>query len=360
MNTPVLEAQDLRVKRGDRLVLSIDSLSVEGGKALVVIGPNGAGKSTLLLSMAQLLRPEQGLLLFNGRPLDRKRTLSYRRQIGLVLQEPLLLNSSVARNVSSGLRFRGLNRKEIERRVAYWLERFGVLPLQHRQARQLSGGEAQRVSLARAFALEPAILLLDEPFTALDTPTRSRLLTDFQALLTETQQTTIFVTHDMDEAWLIADQLAVLLDGKIRQKGPPEKVFAQPSDQEVAAFVGLESAFLGKVIESDSGWLRIAVGEQSVEVVGDIETGRDVFLYLRPEDVTLWAGDTFPMSSARNQISGTITSLLPQGPLVHVIVDCGFLIGALITRASLRDMALAKGQTITATFKASAVHLIPR
>ncbi len=357
---PVLEARDLTVYRGERQVLSLKSLVVEKGQALVIIGPNGAGKSTLLLALAQLIKSSRGSLFFNGRRLSWKRTLEYRRQIGLVLQDPLLLNTSVAKNVSAGLRFRKVDRKEIDRLVLHWLERFGVLHLLNRPAHQISGGEAQRVSLARAFALNPAILLLDEPFAALDTPSRTRLLADFQSLVSETRQTTVFVTHDMDEARLIGDQIAVLLDGEIRQIGTPDNVFAEPKDLDVAAFVGLESTTRGKVVESDSGWVRIVIGRQSLEAVGDFEIGRDVFFCLRPEDVTLWSGDALPQSSARNQVTGQITSLISQGPLVHVRIDCGFQIGALITRASLRDMDLAQSQTVTATFKASSVHLIPR
>ncbi len=356
---PLLEARDITVSRGTHQVLSIKSLTVDKGEALVVIGPNGAGKSTLLLTLAQLIRPSLGSLYFNGHRQSWNKTLAYRRQIGLVLQEPLMLNTSVANNVSAGLRFRKVGRQEINRRVSHWLERFGVLHLLNRPARQLSGGEAQRVSLARAFALKPAILLLDEPFSALDRPSRTRLLADFQALITETHQTTIFVTHDMDEAWLIGHQIAVLLNGEIRQRGAPDMIFAHPKDPDVAAFVGLESTILGKVVESNNGWARILVGGKSIEALGDVKHGQDVFLYLRPEDVTLWAGDALPQSSARNQVTGQITSLVPRGPLVHVVVDCGFLIGALITRASLRDMDLTEGQSITATFKASAVHLIP-
>ena len=357
---PVLEAKGLSVVRGDRQVLVQNSLVLEKGQALAIIGPNGAGKSTLLLTLAQLIKPTQGSLFFNGRLLSWKRTLEYRRQIGLVLQDPLLLNTSVANNVSAGLRFRKADRKEIDHQVSYWLERFGVLRLLNRPAHQISGGEAQRVSLARAFTLNPAILLLDEPFAALDTPSRTRLLADFQALIAETQQTTVFVTHDMDEARLIGDQIAVLLNGEIRQIGSPDKVFAEPKDLDVAAFVGLESTTLAKVVESENGWVRVEIGEQSLEAIGDVEIGRDVFFCLRPEDVTLWSGDSLPQSSARNRVTGKITSLLPQGPLVHVIIDSGFQFGALITRASMRDMELVQGQTVTATFKAGSVHLIPR
>lgn len=357
---PILEARDIRVTRGDRQVLSLTSLVVEEGQSLVVIGPNGAGKSTLLLTLSQLIRPSQGTILFKGRELNWKKTLDYRRQIGLVLQDPLLLNTTVAKNVAVGLRFHGIDRREIERRTSYWLERFGVSHLRDRASHKISGGEAQRVSLARAFAINPAILMLDEPFTALDAPSRSRLLADLQALISETRQTTLYITHDLDEARLMGDQIAVLLDGEIRQVASPEQVFSAPKDLDVGAFVGLESTVPGKVAASENGWTQVVVGDRLLEAVGEIEVGRDVFFCLRPEDVTLWSGDTLPQSSARNQVSGTVASLRPQGPLIHVAIDCGFPIAALITNASMKDMELAEGQWVTATFKASSVHLIPR
>ncbi len=213
----IIEIRNLLVKRGKRPVLEIEALDIQKGAVLAVIGPNGAGKTSLLLALARLLKPERGQIHFNGYSADSD--LTYRRRIGLVMQDPLLLNLSVFENVATGLRFRGLPGGEIAPRVNRWLERLGIPHLAKRPASQISGGEAQRVSLARAFVLEPELLLLDEPFSALDPETRTVLRRDLRATLLETRVTTIFVTHDLEDARALADQVATLKDGKLHWAG---------------------------------------------------------------------------------------------------------------------------------------------
>ena len=235
--TSLVEIRDLVVKRGEHPVLQLDHLSIQNGEVLAVVGPNGAGKSTLLLTLARLLKPERGEIRFNGLPASAVSDTVYRRHIALVMQDPLLFDTSVFENVASGLRFRGITKDEIRRKVPLWLERLGVAHLAKRRAGHLSGGEAQRVSLARALVLEPQLLLLDEPFSALDPPTRSRLLDDLSALLKETATTTVFVTHDLPEAAQLANQIAVIIANRLRQVGSPDTVFAFPADEKVAGFV---------------------------------------------------------------------------------------------------------------------------
>jgi tungstate transport system ATP-binding protein len=356
----LLAIRDLLVRREEQTVLEIDQLSVQKGEVLAVIGPNGAGKSTLLLTLSRLIRPARGEITFGDQPLEAQNDLEYRRRIGLVLQEPLLLNTSVFENVAAGLRFRHLPKEEITRRVDAWLARLGISHLRGRPTAKLSGGEAQRVSLARAFAIAPSLLLLDEPFSALDSPTRSRLLEDLHSLLKETGQTTIFVTHDLDEALLLGDQVAVLLAGRLRQCGRPEQVFAEPTDADVAAFVGVETIVSGQVIACRDGRVIVDANGLHLEAAGKMNPGRTVLFCLRPEDVTLWTKDGVPASSARNRLTGRILRLSQQGPLFRVVVDCGFPLMALVTRASAREMSLAEGMDVSASFKASAVHLIPR
>ena len=362
----LIEARDLKVKRGGKTVLDLDNLGVQKGQVLAVIGPNGAGKSTLLLALSRLIKPSGGQIFFAGKPIEDESELTYRRRIALVLQEAFLLDTTVFNNAAAGLKFRRIPRQEIRQRVGEWLFRLGVEHLKDRKASSLSGGEAQRVSLARALTLEPDLLLLDEPFSALDAPTRSRLLYDFHNLLVETGITTVFVTHDLDEALLLGDQVGVLLGGNLRQLGPPQKVFSAPKDRDVAAFVGVETVLAGTVVDAREGQLVVDVDGLKLEAVGDLTAGRAVMLCLRPEDITLWpdgyesSKTGFPLSSARNRIHGRIERIAPQGPLVRVQVDCGFHLAALVTRTSLQDLDLSVGKSVSATFKASAVHLIPR
>ncbi|MFZ2095990.1 MAG: ABC transporter ATP-binding protein [Anaerolineales bacterium] len=360
MNEAILSVKNLLVKRSQQTVLQISSLDIHQGEVLAVIGPNGAGKSTLLLVLARLLQPHAGQLYFRGTPIELENELSFRRRIALVLQEPLLLHQSVFDNVASGLRFRGLPRNEIKSRTNQWLERLEISHLGNRPAHRLSGGEAQRTSLARAFALQPELLLLDEPFSALDSPTRARLLQDLQALLSQTGITTIFITHDLDEALFLGQRVAVLLAGLLRQVGQPEDVFTAPKDAEVAAFVGVETVIAGKVIHSQDGQVTIEADGLNLEAVGDIPTDKPVFFCLRPEDVTLSISRDSNITSARNHLPGRIVQITPSGPLVRVVVDCGVPVVALITRGSAGDMKLIEGMEVIVTFKATAVHLIPR
>jgi tungstate transport system ATP-binding protein len=355
----LFEIQNLLIHRQGRQVLSIDHLGVEESEILAVIGPNGAGKSTLLLALARLLQETSGQIRFRGWPIPQD--LAYRRRIALVLQDPLLLNTSVYNNVAAGLRFRRLPRRTVDERVRDWLARLRIDALSDRPASKLSGGEAQRVSLARALVLQPELLLLDEPFGALDAPTRARLIDDLHALLKSTATTTVFVTHDQDEAMLLGDRVAVLLDGRLRQIGPPEDIFSTPADAEVAAFVGVETVLAGQVTQAQEGLLTIQVHGFNLEAAGEFAPGSQVLFCLRPEDITLW-GKTSEIapSSARNRLNGRITRLTPQGPLVRVSLDCGFPLVSLVTRTSAKQMGLQEGLPVAATFKASAVHLIPR
>jgi len=240
--TPLIEVRQLRVQRGNKSVLEVDQLVITPGEVLALVGPNGAGKTTLLLSLARLIKPTQGKVIFHhnhdGTNSEISDTdLAYRRRIGLVMQDPLLLDQSVYDNVAIGLKFRSTHRDEIQKRVKTWLARLGIAPLKKRRAASLSGGEAQRVALARAFVLQPELLLLDEPFSALDAPTRARLLVDLKALLAETHITTVFVTHDLNDALTLGQRLAVMIRGSIRQIGAPGEVFQHPADAEVADFV---------------------------------------------------------------------------------------------------------------------------
>ena len=235
----ILEMRGMLVKREERPVLQVDEFSIERGETVAVVGPNGAGKSTLLLVIARLLVPEEGDILQGGIPISKIRPVEYRRNLALVMQEPLLLNRSVAENVALGLRYRGVPAQERTQRVDEWLKRLGIAHLADRPAGKLSGGEARRASLARAFVLSPQLLLLDEPFGGLDTPTRQRLFGDLGGILAETNTTTIFITHQLDEAIQLGTRLVVLLGGRIQQSGAPQEVVRQPANREVGNFLNM-------------------------------------------------------------------------------------------------------------------------
>ena len=232
----ILEAGDLRIRRGGVQVLDLPRFSVAAEEKIAVIGPNGAGKSSLLLGLACLLRRETGTISFRGEQVMERGETAYRRRIAMVFQEPLLFDTTVLDNVAEGLRIRGAGRDEARDMARESLELFKVGHLSGRSAHKLSGGEAQRVSLARAFAVRPELLLMDEPFSSLDLPTRIVLAEDLGRILHESGTAAIIATHDRIEAFHIVDRLAVMDGGKIIQEGTPQEVMAQPANTFVAAF----------------------------------------------------------------------------------------------------------------------------
>ncbi len=233
----MIEIRNLLIRRNHRDVLQVDSLDIQRGETLTIVGPNGAGKSTLLLALGRLLKPSQGDILYDGKSLNEWDELEYRRRISFVFQSPLLMDMTVEQNVGLGLKFRGTSKEETHERVGKWMKQLGVAALSKRRAGQLSGGEAQRVSLARAFVLEPELLLLDEPFAALDPPTHARLIDDLSALLKEDHRMAVFVTHNLREATKLSNRMAVIVGGRLRQVGTPNQIKSKPADETVAAFL---------------------------------------------------------------------------------------------------------------------------
>jgi ABC-type spermidine/putrescine transport systems, ATPase components len=233
----MIAIRDLLIQRNGLDALRIDSLDIQRGETLTVVGPNGAGKSTLLLALARLLRPSGGDIIYDGKSLKQWDELEYRRKISFVFQAPLLMDMTVEQNVALGLKFRGTPKEEARERAGKWMKQLGVESLSKRRAGQLSGGEAQRVSLARAFVLDPELLLLDEPFSALDPPTRAKLIEDLSSLLKEDHRTAVFVTHNLNEATKLSHRIAVIVGGMLRQVGPARQIKAKPADEAVAAFL---------------------------------------------------------------------------------------------------------------------------
>lgn len=224
MNSIILSANDLQLVLNGRNIFSIDDLVLHTGEVMALIGPNGAGKSSLLLTLALIQKPTQGTIQFKEQMVSEANLLALRRRMALVFQEALLLDTTVWRNIKIALRIRGISGQEADIRAKMWLERFGIMHLSHRQARQLSGGEAQRASLARAFSLEPEVLFLDEPFASLDYPTRKALLKELGGVLREMGIATVFVTHDPTEIPYLASCVKVMHKGRIIKSGTVDEI----------------------------------------------------------------------------------------------------------------------------------------
>jgi len=355
---PVLALHDVGIRRSDTFMLDIPALDVRAGEVLAVIGPNGSGKSTLLRVLGLLQAPDRGEVRYHGRAVTVAEGLSVRRRMAMVFQAPMLADTTVDANVALGLGFRGVPPAERTPRVRRWLERFGVATLGPRPARTLSGGEAQRVALARALVLEPEVLLLDEPFSALDEPTRTALVPELGTVLRAERVTTVLISHDRAEAQALADRVAVLIGGRLRQVDETARAFQAPASEEVARFVGVETIVSGDVVATSWGVATIDVGACRLEVAGTARPGERVRVGIRPEDVTLaQSPESTALTSARNHLRGTVVRVTPGSP-VRVLVDVGFPLVAAVTPRSVQELRLAAGVPVTAIFEASAVHVI--
>jgi len=373
---PILEVRNFRIRRGGAELLNLPSLAVAQGETLSLIGPNGSGKSMLLLGLSGIEQPAAGDLLFRGERVPAgAAALVYRRRVAMVFQEPLLFDTTVFENVATGLRLRNLPPAEISRRVAESLDRFKVSHLADRSARTLSGGEAQRVSLARALAVAPEILLLDEPFAALDPPAREALLEDLAHTLRETGTTTVFATHDRTEAQRIADRVAVLDCGRLRQIGTAEEILRRPADSFVAAFVGVENLLPVTLVAAGAGGAFSAVleggdscngdttsGGRSLKIGGTtpgMRVGSEGLLCVRPEDVVVTApGDR--RGCAVGRLQGRVVSVLATGPFLKVSIDCGVRIVAAVSGHRARESSLEAGCAVTLALRPADLYVIPR
>ena len=335
---------------------------VDAATVLILFGPSGSGKTTILRSLAGLEWPEEGNIRYLSRTwLDtaaRIRVAPQDRSIGYMPQEYALFPTyTVAGNIAYGLG--ELSPDERKKRVDEVVELFQLRDLEDARPSELSGGQQQRVALARAVAPRPLLLLLDEPLSALDTPTRAKLCGELRVLLTRLAIPSVVVTHDWTEALALGDQMAVINEGCVLQTGKPQDVFSRPADADVARVVGVETVVQGIVTDIHEGLATVKVGEVPLTAVASNDVSCDVFVCIRAEDVTLepaGAGTT----SARNHVAGTVRSIASLGALTKVTLDCGFPLAALVTRSALHDLNLSTGTTVRAAFKAGAVHLVPR
>jgi tungstate transport system ATP-binding protein len=349
--------RDILVRYGDSPALEVAALDLHYREMLAIIGPNGSGKSTLLRVMGLLQRPTGGTVLFRGEPAFDRNSLRFRRRIATVFQEPLLLNTTVQENAALGLRLRGVPTREIARRLEPWLERLDIAHLRARSARSLSGGEAQRASLARALVLEPEILLLDEPFAALDPTSREALLRDFQRIINDSGITTVFVTHDRNEAYGLASRIGVLHHGRLLQIGAREEVFRHPAGVAAAEIVGVENRLKGVVEDCDDGLTTVRVGHSKLKAEGRFARGANVLLCLRPEEIAV--SRTTAASCNANGLLGKIVAISTAVTHQRISLDCrGAQLEVLVDRKAYAGLQLVEGDMVTATFDVGAAHLI--
>jgi ABC-type Fe3+/spermidine/putrescine transport system ATPase subunit len=351
--TALLEVQDLHKSYGDTPALRGVSLAVPAGAIVCLLGPSGCGKSTLLRLVAGLEEPDAGRILFEGRSLAG--VPPHRRGFGLMFQEYALFpHLDVAANVAFGLRMRGEPQAASERRVAEMLELVGLAGYERRRVYQISGGERQRVALARSLAPSPRLLMLDEPLGALDRALRERLLDELRVILRRVGVTSIYVTHDQAEAFAIADTLVLMRAGLIEQQGPPETVYRAPATPFAARFLGLTNlvpATIRQVAEHEAV-LSTSLGQLVAPAGSRLTPGDSVTLVIRPEAADLAHHDEQP-----GVIRGTVAERSFRGGHTRLTLHhpSGHELALNLDAPDLPDV----GQQITLVLRPDALSIIP-
>ena len=315
-----VEFENVSLAYGKTRVLSDASIAIQPGEFFALLGPSGSGKSTLLRLLAGFLQPQSGAIRVAGE--DVSRIPPWQRNIGMVFQNYALWpHLSVRKNVAFGLEERRLPRTEIDRRVIAALELVGLGDYGERRPGQLSGGQQQRVALARTIAIEPKVLLLDEPLSNLDAKLRIHMRVELLALQRKLGITTIFVTHDQEEALSICDRVAVLDGGVIQQVGTPVELYDTPANRFIATFVGTINLLRGTVVRTGSG--NVFHGEAVGEIrLGDASATGAAELAIRPHALQLAApGGT--AEGARTWFDGTVAEREFLGEFVRYNVKVG-------------------------------------
>lgn len=355
----MLEIESLTVAAG-RFRLSDVSLRVEAGECHAVLGPSGSGKSTLLRAILGMVRCERGGIRIDG--LDVARVPIERRGLGYVPQGlGLFPHLSVRDNLTYSARARGIPRAAFQRGLEELIAATGIGELLDRRPATLSGGERQRVGLVRALASQPRVVLLDEPFTALNESLRRELWWLMRELQRRWKLTVLLVTHDLAEAYYLADRVTVLLKGRVAQQGDKAEVYGRPSAAEVARFFGVETLVPGRIVARKEGLAVVEVGTARLTALDWEGLSDRVLVSIRGEDVMLEREfQASGKGSARNRLAACVLSVRAGSPLLCVELDAGFPLFALVTRPACEELALQAGARVTAVVKAPAVHLLNR
>jgi len=341
MSEVILEVKNIKKTYDTKTVLDIDYFSFLEGKIYALVGPNGSGKTTFLNILNLLEKPDEGQIFFWGQEINNKESnsnsdiLKIRRRMTLVNQDPFLFHSTVYDNLAYGLKIRGIPPQVQQERIRGALNKVGLPGFENRKAYQLSGGEAQRVVIARALVLEPEILFLDEPTANVDQRHLEIVEKIIQKINEELKTTVILTTHDLSQAYRLAEEVISLLEGKIIREVP-------------------ENIFRGELIEENGRkWFKVT---EDLKLAVVTEKVGLAYLYIDPRDIIL-SYQHF-QSSARNSFSGRIVKIAEQqNHLVRLEVEVGVRLITIITKESFQKMGLNLGSKVYLTFKASAVKI---
>jgi spermidine/putrescine ABC transporter ATP-binding subunit len=323
---------------GKVVALDDATLSIRRGELMTLLGPSGCGKTTLLSLVAGFLVVDDGEIEIDGKRVNEIPT--YKREIGLMFQNYALFpHMSIADNVGYGLRMRGIAKPDLKRRVTEALSLVRLTGVEDRRPHQLSGGQQQRVALARALVVSPKVLLLDEPFSALDRNLRASMQIEIKEIQRQLGVTTIFVTHDQSEALSMSDRIAVMFEGRIRQVGSPDEIYRRPADRFVASFVGDVNVLRGR-LDRVNGQAIVTLGAAKISVptkpLARAQSGDRVDLFIRPEQLR-FANAGEPMA-----VEGIVAAHIYQGGYVNLYLEAPEVCSSRILVRSLEPDAISR------------------
>ena len=356
---PLLRGSELRRTYGRKVAVAVDRIELAEGELLAVFGPNGAGKSTLLRLLAMLEKPDAGRVAFRGLG-DRAGERALRAASAVVFQRGHFWRDSVEYNVGLGLALRGVPRAESRARSREVCAQLGISHLLSAHISELSGGEAQRVALARALVLDPDVLFLDEPTANLDTDARLDLRQDLERVARERARSVFLITHDRNEAFHLADRVAVIRDGRLIQTGTPKDIYENPADAYTARLTGAEFTIPGTVTTAEDRMVTVDIGGASVLALGEVEPGQPVKIAYRPEDLVLAPPEVSTTDlSTRNLLDATVSERRDMGGLVRLRMRGAAELVALVTLDAAEELGVHPGVRVAVRVKATALHAFP-
>lgn len=349
-----VKLSNVTVNFGEVTAVDDVSLHIQSGEFFTLLGPSGCGKTTLLRAIAGFYRQSSGQINLGGEVLDD--VPAHKRDTGMVFQNYAVFpHLNVWQNIEYGLKPRGVRGKEADERIREALAMVDLTGYEERMPKQLSGGQQQRVVIARAVAIRPRVLLMDEPLANLDAKLRVRLRNDLKKLQGALGITTIYVTHDQEEALSLSDRIAVMSAGKALQVGTPSDIYDKPTTLGVAEFVGEGNFFQGKVLEQagEGTTIRLSSNTSLLAAGHGSEHSGDVAVGFRPQDASIKAG-------AHEGFVGTVETTIYLGSYVRFEINCG-LGGPIAVQLNAHDVpkGVSEGATVTVTVPARRVMVFP-